>query len=71
MLCLQMAVVFANATESTFKQHLSKKETDTGVRQFIFVIGQKFHNILSAYCNLGSLKEHYTYAPLLGCVSRL
>ncbi len=41
-------------------------------RQFIFsVIGQKFHNNLTAFCNSGGQKEHQTSAPFLGSVFRL
>ncbi len=31
----------------------------------------KFHNKLSAFCNSGGLKEHYTSGPLCGSVFRL
>ncbi len=57
---------------NVYNFHALKQSPESRGRQFVFgIIRQKFHNNLSAYCNLGSLKEHYTYTPLLGSVYRL
>ncbi len=75
--------IFFNESKTRFQEHAGHSHTKKQViittvwvkaevgNLFFGVIRQKSHKDLLAYWNSGDLKEHKTFAPLLGSVFRL